>query len=1099
MKRCLRCEQDCLDSARFCESCGNEFASACSGCGRALAEVANFCSFCGTPRGSACSSRPDLPLTVPEVEDERRQLTVMFCDLVDSTPLAMQLDAELLRLAIRTLHELCETVVLEFEARIAQFLGDGVLIYFGHPQAHEDDPERAVLAACRVLDAMPRLNERLCERIPQLVDRPLRVRIGIHSGPVVLASHGDAANRETIAWGDSVNIAARLQTEAQPGTALISIQTQQYVRAAFDLEALGAVSLKGIDQPVSVYRVVGPKRQPERRRAATDRGTLVGRDAELLLLADAWTAARAGAGRVVWIGGAAGIGKSALLRALRVRIPANEAAWLTLNASAYHEHSAFQPVIEFLRGTLALDPARDPKDSARRIGGVLRDLGMHEAQSQHALEMLLGIESGTAPEAPSPELRRSEILETLVAGCLRIARAHPLILAIEDAQWLDPSTLEVLDDLLERVENERVLVLLTHRPQFEPKQAKALLDSRIVLQPLAAPEMRRLIETVPGADALPASIVDGLVSRADGIPLYAEELSRAVVESGAAAGYTRAVRIEGEEAYEIPTSLQGSLMGRLDRLGPAKTVAQIASVLGRRFSIDLLGSVMAIDPARLVPHLEALESAELLAHAGTAKATYVFKQSMLQQAAYESLLHRRRREIHASAARALSGEFAEIAADAPEMVARHYRNGGCISEAIEWWQQAAQHAQRRHALQEEIAHLKHALETLVAKVPPDEERDVRELDLRIPLAEKLISTSGFVSPEAQRVLVRARELCAATESHQRLNSVLMLQALLALGRGEYAMTLSLTGEVKLMLPCEDEPGLEPQISMMRGGALGEICELEEACGELSNAIAILDSELASKVDRIQRIGVRTMSQTWLSQNLALRGRIDEALAAAAEAVDLARADDLAPQILAQALIGASWLGALLRDTTAAAAAAAELVALSRASELPFGVAHGMMIGGWADMECGRIEAGMTAMAEGLERRRQVGTSMRLSFYLAQYATVCLRAGDIDEAITTLDAAFDFVQRTGEAWYVPELHRIRGEVALVGSPAPGAAEGHFERAVDIAAASGLPLFELRAMTALSRLRGAADPRLEERCKQFSPGAKLPDVVEARELL
>jgi class 3 adenylate cyclase/predicted ATPase len=1057
----------------------------CPSCGSDTTQAARFCAQCGARlvvEGAAAS------------QGERRQLTVMFCDLVESTQLSTRLDAEDLREAVRAHHEACESILRGFDAQVAQYLGDGLLIYFGYPRAHEDDPDRALHAALRILEETPRVNARLEERIPLIAERPLQVRVGVHTGPVVVAAQGEGSQRERLAWGDTVNLAARLQAATDPDSVLISDATRRLVREHFDVEPLGERRFKGMGEGVPVYRVRGLRATP--LPLASRATPLIARRAELAVLGKRWEAAAAGHGGALLLRGEAGFGKSRLVEAFRAQISEQPHLWLQFHGSAYRQSSAFHPVIEGLRELLGL---RDEEGTARQQQRLERGLGragLRGDEPRRLVGRLLSFVTEDEGSPTSPEGERQRTLETLAAWCLRVSKERPVAIIAEDLHWLDPSTLELIAHLVERMPATRILLIATSRPGFDAPWMDEAKVTRIDLAPFDAADALALIRSIPGAAALPQGALEEIVRRTDGVPLFVEEFARNVIEAFARSGGQPGV--PWRVAVEIPATLQDSLMARLDRLGPTRSVAQLASALGREFPLALLERIAGIDATLLQRAVDELVEAGLLVHREAGAGTrYSFRHNLLQLAAYESLLRGRRKEIHESVVEALLEHFPGTVASSPELVAQHCRDADLVSDAIHWWTVAAKRARERHALHEEIAHLQSALELLQERVPASPERDARELDARISLAQQLIATSGLASPVAQSMISRIRALCVASGSPTKLYAVLMLQAMLRLARADNAAALALTDEVEQLLREVDAPELRPSVALIRGGALGATGRIEESIRELENGIATLDSEIGARIPPQQRLGVRIMSQSLLAYNLWLVGRPDQAKRVVDDALALGPEAGSQPQNHAQALIAASEVAMLRRDVEAAERHANELVEFSLASNLPAGVAHGNFFRGWAAAEKGRLDEGVALMREGLAQRAELGTAMRLTLYLARLANVCARAGRSDEGHALLAEAHAHVKQSGEIFYLAELHRVRGELALrSGSDA----EVWYRRALESARSIGARMTELLAASALCRLDPDAPCReLELAYARIEDGFDLADLREARELL
>ena len=629
-------------------------------------------------------------------EAERRQITVMFCDVVDSTTLSSQLDPEDYREVIRAYQATCAEVIQRFEGHIAQYLGDGLLVYFGYPQAHEDDAQRAVRTGLGMVEALGTLNTGLEQ------DKGLRlaVRVGIHTGVVVVGEIGAGRRQEHLALGDTPNIAARLQGYAAPDTVVISAATYQLIQGYFLLHDCGTQTLRGVATPLRVYRVLEESGAQSRLDIAATRGLtpLVGREQEVGVLSECWAQVKEGMGHVVLVSGEAGIGKSRLVQVLKDQIAHTAHTRIECRCLPQYQHSALYPLIGHLERLLALNRDDLPLEKLRKL---------EEALAQHALPLpemvplfagLLSIPlpARYPPLTLTPQRQRQKTLEALLAWLLAEATRHPVLFIVEDLHWGDPSTLEFLGLVVEQVPTARLCALFTHRPEFQPPWVPRAHMTPLTLHRLLSPEVERLSVAVAGDKALPVEVVQQVVSKTDGVPLFVEELTKMVLE-------TDLLR-EHEDHYEltgplpplaIPTTLHDSLMARLDRLAPVKVVAQLGATIGRQFSYELFQAVSPLDETTLQQGLHQLVEAELLYQQGSPpQATYTFKHALIQDAAYQSLLRSTRQQYHQRIAQVLAEQFPETAETQPELLAHHYTEAGLSEQAIRYWQRAGRQAMR---------------------------------------------------------------------------------------------------------------------------------------------------------------------------------------------------------------------------------------------------------------------------------------------------------------------------------------------------------------------------------------------------------------------
>src|SRR5438128_5164173 len=572
---------------------------------------------------------PQAALRIP-AEAERRQLTVMFCDLVGSTALSGKLDPEDMREMLRAYQQACAEVINRFEGHIAQYLGDGLLVYFGYPSAHEDDAPRAVRAALGIADAMERLNVRLRRER----DARLEVRVGIHTGLVVVGEIGSGAGHEQLALGETPNLAARLQAIAEPDTVVISAATHRLIERWFACRDLGLHTAKGVSMPLQVYRVLNEKEAVPRgfETASTGLTALVGREQEVGLLLERWEQVKDGFGQVALLSGEAGIGKSRLLRELRERVANEPHIRWECRCSPYHQESSLYPVIELFQR--ALEFARDdrPEDKLRKIEDGLRRYGLSDPEAVSLWAALLSVPLPTTspPLNLTPQRQKQKTLEAVLGLLVTLATHQPVLVLIEDLHWVDPSTLELLNLLVEQAPTVRVFVLLTFRPDFRPPWAPRAHVASLTLNRLTRRQTELMVGRAAGGKGLPMEVVREVVAKTDGVPLFVEELTKMVLESGLLREHDGRYELTGAlPSLAIPSTLQDSLMARLDRLATVKEVAQIGAALGRTFHYELLRAVASMDDAPLQRALAKLEESDLLHRRGVPPdATYVFKHAL---------------------------------------------------------------------------------------------------------------------------------------------------------------------------------------------------------------------------------------------------------------------------------------------------------------------------------------------------------------------------------------------------------------------------------------------------------------------------------------
>ena len=680
-------------------------------------------------------------------------MTVMFCDLVGSTALSFQLDPEDLREVIGAYHSCVAQIIVRYDGFVAKYMGDGVLVYFGYPQAHEDDAERAVRAGLALIDAAAEITT---------ANRKLSVRIGIGTGIVVVGDLiGVGSAQEKAVVGDTPNLAARLQALAGPNTVLIGPRTRQLLGDLFEYRDLGPFELKGITEPGRAYQVLHQSAIESRFEAlhSAQLTPLVGREPEIQMLLRRWQRARSGSGQVVLLSAEPGIGKSRIASALLDKIQTEPHTCLRYFCSPYHQDSALYPFIVQLERAAGL--ARD--DTAAQKLGKLQRLLAPGARGDSEIMLfaeLLSLPNSSAELNLSPRRKRQLLFEALLHQFEAVAQYRPVLLVFEDVHWIDPTSRELLDFTLDRVSKLPVLVIITFRPEFDHAWSGLPQVTTLALDRLGESDGAALVEHVAGEASLSREIVDEIVKRADGVPLFVEELTKAVLESGSRGNRVAAALMTNPlPNLAIPPTLQASLLARLDRLGPiAKEVAQIGAVLGREFSHTLIRQVAWRRDAELQAALDRLTQSGLVSHRETGPAaSYLFKHALVRDTAYDTLLRGRRREIHARVAVVIVERFPQLAQSEPELVAHHYTEGHDNERAVAFWYQAGQQASARFAIREAVAHFAKGI-ALLAALPDSEARHQRELEFQLALMVPLVAMHGFGSDEVEVCAKRARDL-----------------------------------------------------------------------------------------------------------------------------------------------------------------------------------------------------------------------------------------------------------------------------------------------------------------------------------------------------
>lgn len=1084
--RCVTCEHECPPEARFCPSCGTPTGSSCAACGTPLPAAANFCPRCGRQAGA--SAEPEASSS-----GERRHLTVAFIDLVASTEHASSLELEDLRELIRAYQRECALAIDRYGGHVAQYLGDGVLAYFGYPHAEEHAPERAVRAGLAVVRQIRELRESAEMRRFE----PIHVRIGIHTGTVLVGEMGGGQRSETLALGQTANIAARLQQLAAPDALLVSGNTLRLLRDAFTTESLGTPPLKGITEPVTVHRVSQPPFVPQRIAPRAEQLTpFVGRDEELALLNDRWERVCEGAGQVVFISGEAGMGKSRLLYTLRDGLVGRPHLWLECGALAYMRRSPFHPVVELVTRGLRFASDDSPAQRLEKLRGGMEGAGGLPPGSLAVLAELLDLPGEPVDENLGPEQRREAAIDALVTWATLLAEQQPVVLAVEDLHWADSSSLELIGALLERVSSHRLLLILTSRPDFEPSWPRPRSWTPLVVDRLRQAQAQSLVGAVAGSTASSGGLLDRIIERADGVPLYLEELTRAALDPEAGAG-------------QIPATLEDALMARLDRSGPAKEVAQVASVLGREFSQELLAAAVDLEPAALDEAIERLTAAEVILESGAPPdARYVFRHALLRDAAYDSLLRPRRRALHARVVDAYRKVTPELATAQPETLAHHLDRAGEAVSAIGYYERAGQRATERSAIQEALAHLRRGLE-LVDGLDEGEERESCELRLLVALGPTLGAQVGPGDPETGRTYARARALCR--DDTPELGHVLAGLFTYHLNRGEMHHAFEIAEEQLAIAQRTDDPAVVMRAHWSLGQALCVRGSPVAAVPELERALELFDPERDRALSR-DRADLDALLRCWLARALWLSGRPEAARARSEEALEYARRSGH-PYSLAYALGFGAVLEWWLRDRERAHTWSDEAVSVSRDNDFPIYFAVGQLVRIWSEATDPRPAEQVRGMLQHFRNAAGSlagrGTHFAHPLIASGLSELCIDTGLFGEARETLRSALAYTAQTGIAFWDAELLRLQADLALRESVDGASREAEAERllqeAIALAADQESSSLAQRAATQLASLWAArgegarARDLLAPRHAAMSEGRQTVDWIAARDLL
>ena len=1030
---------------------------------------------------------------------QRRQVTVVFCDMADSTLLSTRLDPEDLSAGIQRYQSCVAETIARFDGFIARYVGDGVLIYFGYPRAHEDDAERAVRAALALIAEIDRV---------RISNERVRVRIGIATGLVVVGEQiGTGESWQQTAIGETPNVAARLQALAEPNSVVIAASTRRLVGDLFEYRDLGTVAMKGIAAPVPVWEVLRPSAVESRFDAlrAAALSPLVGRDEEMGQLLLCWTLARAGEGQIVLISGEAGVGKSRMVAELTQRLGGESFMRLRYFCSPYHQDSALLPLIDQLGRSAGFAREDSPTDRLEKLEALLARAGLSDEHVAFLADLL---SLPASDRYPLPNLsaqgKKEQTLKALGARLEALAQQQPVVMVFEDAHWSDPTSCELLDLIVERVRHLPVLLIITFRPEFEPPWTGEQGVTLLTLNRLDRHDRGILVDQIAGGKPLPESVVSEIVDRTDGVPLFVEELTKSLLESGLLREEAdRYVLERALPPLAIPTSLQDSLMARLDRLGPVRLVAQIGASIGREFSYPLLRAVSRLPEHDLGAALDRLVASELVFQRGNLPhAAYVFKHALVQEAAHSSLLRDARQRLHARIAEVLETDSPELTTSQPQLFARHYAEAGLIEKSIAYWGEAGRRSAARSAMAEAAAQFQRGLEQL-ALLPDDHQRLEKELEFCCALGAALRYTKGQAAPEMGQAFARARELWEQLGSPPEFLYVLYGQSRYYIYRGEYEEARRLDEELlRLSRQHDDSNGLVLGHDSF-GRDLLLAGQFALARFHLQEVLWLYDPVIHPLLVHQTGSHSHVVSRQYLGIVLFCLGFPDQAVqqsdAGIAEAVRLAH-----PPSLAAGLATSCRMLSLGDNDAALHERAAQLIAVSTEQGFPLYSGLGTMYRGWSKIRTGNMAEGVAMLRNGSGVFSATGAKTRISYHTSLVAKACETTGQIEEALGLLNNALQNAERIGERWLLAELYRHKGQLVLRRGD-PEGAEALYRQALMIAKEQEARLWELRAAVSLASLQRDQHRRVEARdllapvYDWFTEGFGTQDLKDARSLL
>jgi class 3 adenylate cyclase/predicted ATPase len=1051
----------------------------------------------GAPERSTTVAVP----VAPRDTAERRQVTVMFSDLVGSTALSARMDPEDLHAIISAYQQCVAETVKRFEGFVAKYMGDGVLVYFGYPQAHEDDAERAVRAGLELIAAVSELN----------TTSPLQTRVGIATGLVVvgdLIGSGDAQERGIV--GETPNLAARLQALAEPNMVVIAEDTRKLLGNLFELQDLGARDLKGVSGPVRAWAALRPSSVESRFEALHTTGltALVGREEELELLRRRWSRAKTGEGQVVLFSGEAGIGKSRLTAALLERLASEPHTRLRYFCSPQHTDSALYPIISQMERAAGLAHDDTPQAKLDKLDAVLALTSTPMEDAALFAEMLSLPNDGRYPVlALAPQQRRQRTLEALTTQLAELARQQPVLMIFEDIHWIDPTSLEALNRTVDRIETLRAQLIVTFRPEFNAPWMGQSHVASLTLNRLGEREAATIIARLVGNKELPADVMAEIVERTDGIPLFVEEMTKAVLEAESEGEGRRTVAAVPSPALAmVPASLRASLMARLDRLGPAKEVAQVGAAIGREFSYEVLAPVAGLPDAVLQGALIRLKEAELVFPRGTPpNAIYFFKHALVQDTAYSTMLRGRRQQLHSAIASVLEKRFPELVNSTPEVIAQQFERAGQNEKSIQYWRQAGDRGLRRFAMKESIAHYSNALR-LVAAMPEAPERS--SLELGVCLGLGLAQQIG-IGPNAKesgvtyaRALTLSRTLPGRGRERFLASWGVWFHTIMS---GRLTEAFQRADDLLAIARELDDSDLLLEAYHARVASLFLTADFP-AIKEASQEVIRLYNRERHR-DHAYYFGghdSRVCAQSFYAISLWGLGFPDQAQQMAWQGIEDARALGHAFSLAHGLNIGSLTL-LLLNDVNACRAVADELFLIADRNKFSWPLAQARLLRGWLTSQQGDRDAGIEQMLKVIDEPSSAVLIFRPMFLtlIAEQQTL---AAHLDAAIRTLARAMDEIHAQRARFYEPEIIRLRGEILLLQSRSNAAeAEAVFRQAMGIAAQQSCRAIELRACVSLARLLGDDGRRTQARdllaplYGAFTEGFDTLDLKEAKALL
>jgi class 3 adenylate cyclase/tetratricopeptide (TPR) repeat protein len=1079
---CRHCGKTNLSNKRFCVECGQRFAVSCPACADPIAVDEKFCGNCGTRVEPAEASISEVsPPAEFQPAGERRHLTVLFADLVSSTQLAVRLDPEEYHQIVQSYHQAVARVVTHFDGYVAQYQGDGIVAYFGWPRAHGDDAERAVRAGLGIIEAIQAINRGLPE------DGQIAVRAGIDTGPVMVGHLGGCDRREITAVGETPVIAARAQASAPSGGLAITGATSRLVAGLFAVEPLGPQQFKGVTHPIELFRVIRASGMRSRLHAAHTLTPFIGREAELSALGELWKLVEAGEGQVVLIRGEPGIGKSRLVRQFRDSLMGRPHSWLESFCSSFEMNTPFAPSVSLLTASYIWNTNTSPED---RFNALEKDLSEAGLKVEEAIPLLaelinLPLPDRYQPLLSPPEQRRRRLISVMAQWTFANARRQPMVVLLEDVQWADPSTLELHQVLVEECAALPMMLIYTARPEFNSPWTPRTHHSHLMLARLSGRHTREMARMAVARAAMTDRTLDLVVERTDGVPLFVEELARVVADTNASTN-----------EQQIPATLADSLMARIDRLGAAKEIVQIAAVIGRAFSYALLREIAGKPDAALRAVFDQVIESDLISITGKpSNASYLFKHVMVRDTAYGSLLKSRRRDLHRAVALALTEKFAQRVETEPEVLAYHLTEAGESVRATAAWQQAADRSAARGSFAEAASHYSRAIEVLLTTAESDA-RNESEMAMLISLGSVLTPTMGLASREVENTYRRARELGGRLGKVRPTAILGLWQTYLTRGELEAAQALA---EQRLEIAEREAAPL----SLCWGHfAMGATLLHRGMLAKSLNHLRAAAEQSHNRDSRSRPFDAGVLAMSYLAVALVLAGFPDQAREIAARTMKTA--EELAkPSNIAFCAINVAAMHQLSFNHEAALKVASSAAALGRTHGVTQLVSALDVYIGWAVAAGGNPGDGAEQIRRGIAGWLADGGRLPHAWYLSLLGWTYALDGRFEDAEETMK---DATAAIGELHMEePIVAWTRADILRMARGDGGALEAAWRTAIDSARAKEMRIFELRSTVGLARLLNGRGQRSDARqtlapvYESFTEGADTHDLIEAKQLM